>query len=115
MTKIEDMTLEQIEQAETIKNLKLAGGAEVRLIQGFIREFIDPSAQVCPHCSGQIRFAWTRVNNWYITNRVLIDKRKEALLSPASEEHACLECGTQLSDKRRKYCNSKCQRKFKAK
>ena len=113
MKTLDELTLEDIQQVEKIVNLKLATKSEVRTIQEFGRKFIDNKMQICPHCSGQIRFSWNRVKNFYNHHREFIEDKKESLLN-SIPDNLCVVCEAVMQDRRKKFCSPSCKREFKS-
>ena len=53
---------------------------QVFIIQSFIRRYIDNRANICNHCSSQIRFAHQRIVKWnekYQDEFIIIDDEEE--------------------------------------
>ncbi len=105
MTPLNEITLTDIRTVERIANLKVAGKSEVLMIQEFGRKYIDNKMKICNHCSGQIRFGWSRVKNFYNKNIEIIENRKQELIN----SHTCNVCSTVIKDRRKKYCSGTCK------
>jgi hypothetical protein len=70
------MTIEQVYTLESILDYKLIGPLERATMQNFITEFIDPKAQVCGHCSAQLRFWHSQIQMWADANAEMINQVK---------------------------------------
>ena len=105
MTPLNEITLEDIKRVEIIANLRVASTSEVLMIQEFGRKYIDNKMTICKHCSGQIRFGWSRVKNFYNKNIEIIENRKQELINA----HTCNVCSTVIKDRRKKYCSEPCK------
>tara|TARA_R110002074_G_scaffold398021_1_gene589253 strand:- start:6 stop:356 length:351 start_codon:yes stop_codon:yes gene_type:complete len=106
MTPLNEITLTDIRTVERIANLKVAGRSEVLMIQEFGRKYIDNKMKICNHCSGQIRFGWSRVKNFYKKNKEIIDDRKEEL---TKDNLTCMVCSKATKNRRYKYCSDVCK------
>jgi len=62
MIELEENELKDIQM---LVNLKSIDKTQVKLMESYIRLYIDHKAHVCGHCHAQIKFAHTRLVGWY--------------------------------------------------
>jgi hypothetical protein len=86
---------------DNIVNMKKIDNQGIVTMENFMNKYIDCNIRVCRHCSAQIRHAHQRVVNWANHNAQAIDAVRY--------EGICITCGTELQDKRRKYCSDSCK------
>jgi len=109
------MTIEDVQLLDEIKAYKNVSKPEVAKMQYFMTSFIDAKCHICPHCSGQIRFAHKRIVNWASKNDAMIKSVGEDSFEKAKKQvekyaaNVCKSCGKELTDKRKKYCNKECK------
>jgi uncharacterized CHY-type Zn-finger protein len=66
-------------------------------LQTLMNKYVDKHCVVCGKCRGQIRFTLKRYRNWFTLHNITPDEVKEDI-------HSCIDCGKELTDKRRKRC-----------
>jgi len=103
MKQVSEITLEDIESVQAIVKYTIVKNEQVKKMQHFMVNYIDPKCHICGHCSGQIRFAHKRIITYYERYATEISEIKQKLLNPV-DVHSCNKCGKELKDKRRKVC-----------
>lgn len=66
---------EDWDNLQTILKLKLITHTEIRMIESFMRKFIDPNCKLCGNCHSQHRFAHLVITNFSKDN--IIKKKKK--------------------------------------
>lgn len=105
MKTINEFTQEDNNTLQSILSMRTMTNAEVINMQNFMNIWIDNKIFICGHCSSQIRFAHSRLQDWYEINKATI----ESILNPTAIINSCLTCGAELNDKRKKYCSQECK------
>lgn len=70
------MTLEDVITLESILGYKIIGPLERATMQNFVNKFIDNGAQICGHCSAQLRFWHSQIQMWADANAEMINEVK---------------------------------------
>ena len=42
---------------------------DVKILEAFIRKYIDPTCRVCPTCPTQVRYAIRKFENWELNQK----------------------------------------------
>jgi hypothetical protein len=63
------MTKEHAELIERLTNLTSMTSGQVAELQTMVQTYIDPQCYICNTCPAQIRFAWTRLCEWWKTKK----------------------------------------------
>jgi hypothetical protein len=70
------ITLEEVYTLEEILNYKIIGPLERATMQNFVTKFIDQKANICGHCSAQLRFWHSQIVLWADANAQMINDVK---------------------------------------
>ena len=104
MKRIDEMTKDEINLLEQVKGYKVVTDHQVRIIEGFIRTYIDSSCTVCANCPAQIRMAYQRLVKW-------IDGNADAIANQlrSFDVRTCAQCNEPLEPKKKKFCSRTCK------
>ncbi len=93
------MTIADNKQLKKILSYKKVSSPQIAEIEAFIREYIDPTCQICYSCTSQVQFAFKRLQMWSKANKDEIE----------NTIRKCKVCDEEITNNNKKFCSIDCR------